>query len=48
VAEKLNQFREAGVRHVIADCTGPAAEREDQLERFAKEVRPLLNRAAAA
>jgi probable F420-dependent oxidoreductase len=48
VAEKLNQFRAAGVRHVIVDCTGPAADREDQLERFAKEVRPLLGRAAAA
>ncbi|MGI9590447.1 MAG: LLM class flavin-dependent oxidoreductase [Myxococcota bacterium] len=42
VAEKIHSFREAGVRHVIVDSTGPLDEREAQLERFAKEVRPLL------
>lgn len=42
VAETIHRFREAGVRHVIVDSTGPLEEREAQLERFAKEVRPLL------
>jgi probable F420-dependent oxidoreductase len=42
VAEKVNAFREAGVRHLILDMTGPAQDREDQLQRFAEEVRPLL------
>lgn len=42
VAEKIHRFREAGVRHVIVDSTGPLEERGAQLERFAKEVRPLL------
>jgi hypothetical protein len=27
---------------VLLDCVGPAAERDAQLERFAREVRPLL------
>jgi probable F420-dependent oxidoreductase len=42
VAERIDAFRSAGLRHVILDPTGPAAERDAQLERFAKEVRPLL------
>ena len=42
VAETINQFREAGVRHVIIDSVSPQAERQEQIERFAKEVRPLL------
>lgn len=42
VAEKIHAFREAGLRHVVLDLTGPMADRDAQLERFAKEVRPLL------
>jgi probable F420-dependent oxidoreductase len=42
VAARIAGFREAGVRHLLLDCVGPAAERDAQLERFAAEVRPLL------
>jgi alkanesulfonate monooxygenase SsuD/methylene tetrahydromethanopterin reductase-like flavin-dependent oxidoreductase (luciferase family) len=42
VAESIDAFRTAGVRHFILDCVGPAEDRETQLERFANEVRPLL------
>jgi probable F420-dependent oxidoreductase len=42
VAARVHSFREAGVRHVIIDPTGPAEEREIQIERFATEVLPLL------
>ena len=42
VAEKIHAFRDAGVRHVILDMTGPTRDRDAQLERFAREVRPLL------
>ena len=42
VAARVAEFREAGVRHFILDCTGPFEDRDAQLERFASEVRPLL------
>jgi probable F420-dependent oxidoreductase len=42
VAERIEQFRSAGVRHLILDPVGPVEDRDAQLERFAKEVRPLL------
>jgi probable F420-dependent oxidoreductase len=42
VAEKIDAFRRAGLRHLILDMTGPADQRSDQLARFAAEVRPLL------
>jgi len=42
VAERIHAFREAGLRHVILDLVGPMADRDEQLERFATEVRPLL------
>ena len=42
VAEKIAAFHEAGVRHLLLDTVGPAQERDAQLERFAREVRPLL------
>jgi alkanesulfonate monooxygenase SsuD/methylene tetrahydromethanopterin reductase-like flavin-dependent oxidoreductase (luciferase family) len=42
VAEKIDAFRRAGVRHLILDMTGPARDRDEQLARFASEVRPLL------
>jgi len=43
VAEKLNAFHEAGIRHFVLDMVGPPEDRFGQVERFAKEVRPLLN-----
>lgn len=43
VAEKIAQFHVAGLRHLILDPVGPFADRDAQLERFAKEVRPLLS-----
>ena len=42
VAARIAEYREAGVRHFILDCTGPFKDRDAQLERFAREVRPLL------
>lgn len=42
VAEKINKFQQAGVRHFVLDMVGPNADRPEQLERFAKDVRPLL------
>ncbi len=42
VAERIAAFHAAGVRHVLLDHVGPAEERDAQLERFAREVRPLL------
>ena len=42
VAESIESFREAGLRHLIVDPVCPVALREEQLERFAREVRPLL------
>ena len=42
VAEKIHEFREAGLRHIVLDLVGPMADRDEQLERFANEVRPLL------
>ncbi|MFI5316325.1 MAG: LLM class flavin-dependent oxidoreductase [Myxococcota bacterium] len=42
VAAKLAAFSASGVRHFVLDFVGPPAERDAQLERFAREVRPLL------
>jgi probable F420-dependent oxidoreductase len=42
VAESISAFHAAGVRHVILDLVGPPEDRDEQLERFASEVRPLL------
>jgi probable F420-dependent oxidoreductase len=42
VAERIHAFREAGLRHIVLDLVGPMEDRDDQLERFASEVRPLL------
>lgn len=47
VAERVQAYLDQGVRHIIVDATGPGAERESQLERFGKEVIPLLRPAAA-
>lgn len=43
VAARMDEYRKAGVRHFILDTVADAPdERQEQLERFAKEVRPLL------
>jgi probable F420-dependent oxidoreductase len=42
VAEVIAGFRAVGVRHVSLDMSGPDADRQAQLTRFAEEVRPLL------
>ena len=42
VAERIHAFRAAGLRHVVLDLVGPIEDRDEQLERFASEVRPLL------
>jgi alkanesulfonate monooxygenase SsuD/methylene tetrahydromethanopterin reductase-like flavin-dependent oxidoreductase (luciferase family) len=47
-AQRIADFHAAGVRHFVLDCTGPPEDRDAQLERFAKEVRPLLGQLAAA
>ena len=44
VAERIEAFRAAGVRHLILDMVGPGPDRDEQLERFSSEVRPLLSR----
>lgn len=44
VAAAISRFHEAGVRHINLDFLGPPEDRDAQLERFAKEVRPLLGR----
>ncbi len=43
VAERVNEYFEAGCRHFILDLTGPYEDRDEQIERFASEVRPLLS-----
>ncbi|MCZ6821989.1 MAG: hypothetical protein O7F10_03460 [Deltaproteobacteria bacterium] len=42
VAETVDSFRRAGLRHLIVDSVCRAEARDEQLERFAREVRPLL------
>lgn len=42
VAAKLAEFHEAGARHIILDLMGPYEQRDEQIERFAKEVLPLV------
>jgi len=42
VAERVSAFLAAGVRHLVIDPVGPPESRDAQLERFAREVRPLL------
>jgi probable F420-dependent oxidoreductase len=45
VAEKIQEFIAAGIRHFMLDMVGPNEDRTSQLEWFAKEVRPLLDSA---
>ena len=42
VAEKIKDFYDAGVRHIIIDLVGPYEKRREQIERFSSEVMPLL------
>jgi probable F420-dependent oxidoreductase len=42
VVETIFKFQQAGVRHLILDFVGPYEERDQQIERFAAEVTPLL------
>ena len=42
IADKIEAFKAAGVRHFVLDFVGPYEQRDQQITRFAKEVRPLL------
>ena len=42
VAQRLAEFYDAGVRHLVMDFVGPYEERDHQFERFASEVKPML------
>lgn len=42
VAERIAAFREAGCRHFEFDFLGTPEERDEQIARFGREVRPLL------
>lgn len=42
VVETIFKFQQAGVRHLILDFVGPYEERDQQIERFAAEAKPLL------
>lgn len=42
VAARIRAYHDAGVRHVSLDFAGPYERRHEQLDRFAAEVRPLL------
>lgn len=46
VAQRVNEYADAGCRHFVLDLTGPLRDRDAQIERFAQEVRPLLGRPA--
>ena len=43
LAERIRAFHAAGVRHVTLDFVGPYEERNQQIERFALDVLPLLS-----
>ncbi|MBV8779513.1 MAG: LLM class flavin-dependent oxidoreductase [Alphaproteobacteria bacterium] len=42
VAQRLREFCDAGVRHLVIDLVGPYEERPRQIEQFARNVLPLL------
>ena len=48
VAARIAELQRAGVRNVIVDVVGRPEERDEQLERFASEVRPLLASGASS
>jgi alkanesulfonate monooxygenase SsuD/methylene tetrahydromethanopterin reductase-like flavin-dependent oxidoreductase (luciferase family) len=43
IAAKIGEFIKAGVREFAIDAICPGSEREEQMERFASEVIPLVN-----
>jgi alkanesulfonate monooxygenase SsuD/methylene tetrahydromethanopterin reductase-like flavin-dependent oxidoreductase (luciferase family) len=42
VAQRIRDFWDAGVRHIVIDLVGPYEERPRQIEEFAEKVMPLL------
>ena len=42
MAARVREYYDAGVRHIVMDFVGPYEQREQQIERFAAEVMPLL------
>src|SRR5260221_9660658 len=42
VAERIRAFHAAGVRHLAIDLLGPYEERPEHIDRFAREVLPLV------
>ena len=42
VAESINEYIQAGVRHFVLDFVGPSEDHIDQIKMFASEVRPLI------
>jgi alkanesulfonate monooxygenase SsuD/methylene tetrahydromethanopterin reductase-like flavin-dependent oxidoreductase (luciferase family) len=42
IADRVRAFHAAGVRHLILDPVGPYEERDNQIERIARDVFPLL------
>ena len=46
IAEAVNRFYAAGVRHLELDFLGSPEERDAQIEQFGREVKPLLSFAA--
>ena len=42
VAERVQAYLDAGLRHIVVDAVGPMEAMSEQRERFAREVRPLL------
>lgn len=47
VAERIAAFEAAGVRHFVLDWLVTDVRRDEQMQRFAEEVRPLLGAAGA-
>jgi len=43
VVERIREFHQAGVRHVVLDLLGPYEERSAQIEWFAADALPLLS-----
>jgi len=42
VAQRVRDFWDAGVRHIVIDLVGPYEDRPRQIEEFARKVLPLL------
>lgn len=43
VVDKIREFHDAGLRHVILDFVGPYEQRDEQIAWFAREAMPLLS-----